>query len=604
MSFWSIDVNGSKTDFDTLGIHVLNEFTGLGMPPMQHNYQSLTLQPGALYMGSKVLPRTLDLKLDIEGTTYANLHALRNALISAIRPTTPSQAQAVKVYYSGAAREVYGLFRYDSGLEFGPREGFRETPVIRLTAADPFWYETGSDEFNLDAQDTLTGVNGIIALNGGVWEKLGAGVDNIVRAIVPGTYNGYTGVFIGGDFVNANGSEVNYIVWFDQSNGFVPLAGGGTPGPVQAIAQAANGDIWAGYAGGVGHYHIGMTTWDFFDTSSAPATSPAVYAVAIASNGTVYIGGYFINFDGASGANYIASYNGSEWAAVGSGGCDGLYCASLAFSPGGVLYAGSLSSGTSLSVMRYVGGTWQAATSIAAASNARINCLAFNPNGNLYFGGIFETAGGVTVSNIAKLSAGGAVSVLGEGCSLEVLALYYSGGYVYVNDYSAPDYLLKRWNGSAWSSMSAAFSMEVTAIGKSGSTLYVGVSGTATFSGAAAVVPTSTAPAYPVITLANNSGSAATLNTLTNETSGHVINFDYVLQDGESLVIDLSPGQKTVISSANGPVPDAVLETSSLSTFVLLGGLENTVTFYSSDNNSVTVTIVAPVLHWSVDGAS
>ncbi len=64
--------------------------------------------------------------------------------------------------------------------------------------------------------------------------------------------------------------------------------------------------------------------------------------------------------------------------------------------------------------------------------NISVNALAFDPTGNLYAGGGFTTAGGVTVNHIARWN-GTAWSTLGSGVNTEAYKLMCdSSGNLYV----------------------------------------------------------------------------------------------------------------------------------------------------------------------------
>src|SRR5579862_3724375 len=112
-----------------------------------------------------------------------------------------------------------------------------------------------------------------------------------------------------------------------------------------------------------------------------------VYALAILG-GALYAGGGFTTAGGAS-ANYIAQWNGTSWSALGSG-------------MGGFNLAGT----TNVDALAVSGST-------------------------LYAGGIFTTAGGAPVNNIAQWN-GSSWSALGPGVAGNdfpfVYALVVSGG--------------------------------------------------------------------------------------------------------------------------------------------------------------------------------
>jgi hypothetical protein len=99
----------------------------------------------------------------------------------------------------------------------------------------------------------------------------------------------------------------------------------------------------------------------------------------------------------------------------------------------------------------------------ATALNDRVNAFAVDGSGNLYAGGGFSTAGGVTVNSVAKWN-GSSWSPLGTGMDSEVFALaldsagnLYAGGSfstaggVTVNG-------VAKWNGSSWSALGTGVS--------------------------------------------------------------------------------------------------------------------------------------------------
>ena len=102
---------------------------------------------------------------------------------------------------------------------------------------------------------------------------------------------------------------------------------------------------------------------------------------------------------------------------------------------------------------------------------------------NLYAGGDFTTAGGVTANNIAKWD-GSAWSALGSGMScwrsyVYALAvsgtnLYAGGEFTTAGGVSANS--IAKWDGSAWSALGSGMngSIRVSALAVSGTNLYAG----------------------------------------------------------------------------------------------------------------------------------
>ena len=99
---------------------------------------------------------------------------------------------------------------------------------------------------------------------------------------------------------------------------------------------------------------------------------------------------------------------------------------------------------------------------------------------NLYAGGYFTTAGGVTANDIAKWD-GSAWSALGsgmDGCDVNALAvsgtnLYAGGDFTTAGGVTANN--IAKWDGSAWSALGSGMNgYSVYALAVSGTNLYAG----------------------------------------------------------------------------------------------------------------------------------
>jgi len=152
---------------------------------------------------------------------------------------------------------------------------------------------------------------------------------------------------------------------------------------------------------------------------------------ALAVSGTnLYAGGMFTNAGGVP-ASLIAKWDGSGWSALGSG----------------------MSS---------------------AYSYPSVNALAVSGT-DLYAGGFFTNAGGVTAYNIAKWN-GSAWSALGSGMNDYVYALavsgtnLYAGGLFFRAGGVMANYIAK-WDGSAWSALGSGIGGYVYALAVSGTNL-------------------------------------------------------------------------------------------------------------------------------------
>jgi hypothetical protein len=130
-----------------------------------------------------------------------------------------------------------------------------------------------------------------------------------------------------------------------------------------------------------------------------------VRAMVVDGNGNVYVGGDFIVM-GKTIANHIAKWNGSAWSALGSG-MMGLSTYSttvnaLAVSGTNLYAGGSFTNAggvTANCIAKWNGSAWSA---LGAGMDGYVNALAISGS-TLYAGGSFGTAGAISANGIAKL---------------------------------------------------------------------------------------------------------------------------------------------------------------------------------------------------------
>ena len=291
----------------------------------------------------------------------------------------------------------------------------------------------------------FTQIGGVAANNvarrvGGVWQPLGSGTDQLVTAVAV-LPNG--DVVAGGQFTSAGGAPANRIARWDGAS-WQPLGAGVSGGfqpEVWALHVATNGDLLVGgtftNAGGVAANRIARWNaagWSALGLGVANGASTEVKVGAIATrpNGDIVVAGDFATAGGVA-ASRIASWNGTAWAPLGAGvslpfGAFGANVRSLLVTENGdVVAAGGLAgiSGTNNLVMqRWNGTTWTSLTAgLAAGSSPFVMGLAELPNGDL--------AAGVT-----RVGVGG----------------------------GAPSNSLVRWDGSTWSLLDTDFDGAITTL--------------------------------------------------------------------------------------------------------------------------------------------
>ena len=216
-------------------------------------------------------------------------------------------------------------------------------------------------------------------------------------------------------------------------------------------------------------------TW----TSFAQFNNSVTSIVKDANNNVVYAGGNFtVAGDGAI-AFYIAKWNvtGSFWTPLGFGTNDDV--ASMALS-GGNLYVGglfTLAGGISANrIAKWDGTTWSALGD-GFPVNTNIFAIAINET-DVYAGGTFTTASAAIGNRIAKWN-GTNWSALGTGLNQSVFAIAINGTDVYVGGAfttaggNSANYVAK-WDGANWSALGNGLGNSVSAIAIKGTDIYVG----------------------------------------------------------------------------------------------------------------------------------
>lgn len=231
----------------------------------------------------------------------------------------------------------------------------------------------------------------------------------------------------------------------------------------------------------------------------APGTNGTISALAVFDDGNgaaLYAGGDFTTAGGVL-ANYIARWDGSIWATLGSG-LDDTVKALTVFDDGSgaALYAAgefTTAGGVGASgIAKWDGSNWTPLGSglISTPTNSGVLTLAVFDDGSgaaLYAGGGFSTAGGVAVNMLAKWD-GSNWAPLGNGMNsflIKVLALevfddgngaaLYAGGFYTLG---ASARVIAKWDGVSWTALGSGVNGSVLSLtvfdDGSGAALYVG----------------------------------------------------------------------------------------------------------------------------------
>ncbi len=114
-------------------------------------------------------------------------------------------------------------------------------------------------------------------------------------------------------------------------------------------------------------------------------------------------------------------------------------------------------------------GTWSA---LGSGTNALVQALAHDSS-NLYAGGNFSTAGGVSVNKIAKWNGSAWSDISPSPSAGNCTALLYAGGTLYAAFESSFYFSIRSYNGSTWTTIVSDIGT-IYALVHDGSDLYVG----------------------------------------------------------------------------------------------------------------------------------
>ncbi len=344
-------------------------------------------------------------------------------------------------------------------------------------------------------------VNRVAKWDGTTWSTLsgpaGTGVGNAVLGVAAlAVYDDGSGpeLYAGGDFATAGGVSVSHVARWDGTawSALSGPAGTGTSNLVSALAVYDGGGEAALYAGGSFSTAGGVTAsniarWD--GSAWSALTGPAgtgvfgsVLSLEVYDDGSrsaLYAGGGLWSAGGVT-TNYIARWDGG-WTELGpasGAGMDspGTVSAFATYDDGGgpALYAGGdfvTAGGVIVNrVARWDGENWSALIGpVGAGVDRGVHALAVFDDGTgpaLYAGGLFTSAGGVTVNHIARWD-GTAWSPLagpagtGTDFSVHALAVFddgsgpalYAGGH-FASAGGSTAFRIAKWDGSTWSPLS------------------------------------------------------------------------------------------------------------------------------------------------------
>jgi hypothetical protein len=283
------------------------------------------------------------------------------------------------------------------------------------------------------------------------WSAVGSGINNIVSAIEIAS-NGI--IYIGGVFTEVSGNVNCKNIAYWNGTAWTPLSTG-LNNKVYTLKFAPDGRLLIGgeFTNADGTNGDYICWWDgsafkSFTSLGATELNYGVRTIDINPNGTIIIGGYFNNAGGDQNADYVAAWRGNNWGSLMAGRVDSfvfkVYCADN----GDIYLGGAFNQAGNLTladrVVKSVQGAYQQ-LDIELPGTQYVYAICFGSDDSFYLGGIFATAlefppknaisAGAIDLNVSSGSANTypRIVITGPG-TLYSITNYSTGAHVEFND--------------------------------------------------------------------------------------------------------------------------------------------------------------------------
>lgn len=582
--------------------------------------------PGSPVSSVRVPGREVALSGVLVGDDYVDLRERRNTIISDVAPDlVPYVAgvpQPVALRYVGDYKTLELLVDYLEGLEQSGNgvQAYTERIALRFAAHDdPYWREIGDTTGTVDNSDSIS-VYGVSARLAGLWSALGitalSGAGE-VRAVAWGPDGK---LYFGGDFAQVNAvSNTAYIARYSPGDGSIEaLTTTPLNGAVNALFFTPDHTLYVGgeFTNAGGDADADYVCWwldtiwggsAIWVTLTGDPLDDVVRCLALnALNGRLLIGGDFTS-DGVTTLNYVCSYDGSAFLALGSG-LDGAVRAIAQLNNGRytIMVGGDFANAGGAAapyLACYEASAWYAVGE--SGPNGAVHTIAAWDDGAIV-GGAFTTMDGETVNYVMQLSSVASTytgfRALGDGSGATVRAVTVYDGFVYAA-LNTTNRRIGIWNGNAWliadTGVASGATVYALAVNIYGELAYGGDSaGATTVPGdTTTTLPRGAAETFPVVTVKRTGGTFVYLKALSNETLKQAIFMDTIaLLDGETITIDC----KTLSITSSFGRPLAALPGSS--PMALRSG-DNEIVLLAPGDGIVTAAISYRPRYWSYDAA-
>lgn len=597
---------------------LLTGIVGLGMAAPNNVSIPYTVLDGARYLRTTKPPRTISLPGRFQADDDFSLKQGQSAFRAAVdRDLVPIQQPLVlQVQPQDDCGSEAGDFAqiqciYAGGLEGNDSSTPQEDAAPTFTMYVPYLIG-GSGGSSLTVQQSVANTRGIIKRSpDGTWSAVGTGVSagNPVYSILVSRSGK---IYAGGGFTAMAGvANTNKIAYYDPTDGawHAMGTGAGASGDVWTLTEGPDGTIYAGgdfsAMGGVANTKCiakwNGSAWSAMGTGGVAATTQIRALMWNAASTLLYVGGNFTDI-GGSGADYLATWNGSAWAVVGSAAALNGNVYALARQPNsslGMYVGGAFTNAGAVAAADYIA-AWSgsAYTALSTGMDSDVDALVVLSNGLLYAGGAFTTAGGVAVTYNAVWNGAG-FQPIGTGFNATLYSIgdiagpsaYFGGAFSTAAGFTLNDGLVL-YNGTNFVfpdiDLGSAATVYTIAQAPDG-TLYLGSDGTSPAIAAGITTVTVDTPGYvwPIVTIKGPSSGTSRIYGMTN---GVVrVDFNLTLAAGETATFVADPRNPSFVSDVRGDLTGTIIPGSNPSLFYLAKG-DNTIGLFAA-GSSVTATV-------------
>jgi len=252
-------------------------------------------------------------------------------------------------------------------------------------------------------------------------------------------------IYVGGNFITYKGVTNNYIIrlnpdgskdtGFDNTTGFNSNVG--------TIAIDSNGKIYVvglftSYKSVTNNYIIRLNADGSKDTAFDNSTGfgSQVNTIAIDSNGKIYVGGTFTTYKGVTETRIIRlNPDGSKDTAFDNTTGFNNTVAAIAIDSNGKIYVGGFfityKGVTENRIIRLnPDGSKDTAFDNTTGFDVSVNAITIDTNGKIYVGGGFTTYKGVTENRMIRLNADGSKDTIFNIGGTESITIDHSGSYI------------------------------------------------------------------------------------------------------------------------------------------------------------------------------